>query len=305
MFRHRSFWIILVITAIVWLIATMSEHDDYPLQLHIEWVGYDTARHVVTHADTLLPLTIQSNCFLAISRYHTAKQRPYKIAVKGDTIIKVGDALFDDILRQLNFHGTHGIKSNVESISLTLSERGRRGYVPRLQDVDFSFAEQCGLSGEPVIQPDTVWLYGDPAVLKQIPELVTSPARLANLNDSCSITLALDPVWQRYPDLHTSADSIQIFLPIDRYVEKTLTIPVRFQGGDNHLQVRLHPERADVTLWVPVREYDNINADMVHLAVDYTPGDNAQTLPVRATLFPAGTRVKQISPSAIQYVIIR
>ena len=68
MFRHRSFWIILVITAIVWLIATMSEHDDYPLQLHIEWVGYDTARHVVTHADTLLPLTIQSNCFLAICR---------------------------------------------------------------------------------------------------------------------------------------------------------------------------------------------------------------------------------------------
>ena len=305
MFRHRSFWVILVITAIVWLIATMSEHDDYPLQLHIEWVGYDTARHVVTHADTVLPLTIQSNCFLAIKRYSFTKQHPYRIAVTGDTAIKVGDALFDDIIRQLNFHGTHGVKSNVESISISLAERGRRGYVPRLQGVDFSFAEQCGLSGEPIIQPDTVWLYGDPSVLQQIPEITTSPAHLSNLNDSCSITLALEPVWQRYPDLHTSTDSIHLFLPIDRYVEKTLTIPVRFQCGDNQIRVRLHPERADVTLWVPVRDYDSITAEMVHLAVEYTPSNNAQSLPVRATLFPAGTRVKQISPSAIQYVIIR
>ena len=38
---------------------------------------------------------------------------------------------------------------------------------------------------------------------------------------------------------------------------------------------------------------------------DYTPDNNAQSLPVRATHFPAGTRVKQITPSAIQYVIIR
>ena len=305
MFRHRSFWIILVITAIVWLVVTMSEHDDYPLQVRIEWVGYDTARNVVTHADTLLPLTVTSNCFLAISRYTTTKHHPYQITATSDTTVKVGDALFDDIMHQLDFHGIHWVKSYFERLSLTLVERGRRGYVPQLSNVGFSFAEQCGLSGEPTIEPDTVWLYGDPAVLQQIPKIVTSPAHLTNLNDSCHITLALDPVWLRHPDLRISTDSVSLFLPIDRFVEKTLTIPVRFQCGDRQLQVRLHPERVDVTLWVPIKDYDNINADMVHLAVDYTPDDNAQSLPVRATHFPAGTRVKQITPSAIQYVIIR
>ena len=305
MFRHRSFWIILIITAIIWLIVTMSEHDDYPLEVRIEWVGYDTARNVVSHADTLLPLTVRSNCFLAINRYTTVKHRPYQIVSSGDTTIKVGEALFDDIMQQLGFHGIHGVKSNVENIKLTLAQRSRRGYAPQLRNVEFAFAEQCGLSGNPTIQPDTVWLYGDPAVLQRIPEVATSPIRLTNLNDSCYITLALDPVWQQHPDLHTSADSVRLFLPIDRYVEKTLTVPVRFQCGDNHLQVRLHPERVDITLWVPVKDYDNITPDMLHLAVDYVPGDNAQALPVRATHFPAGTRVKQISPSSIQYVIIR
>ena len=283
----------------------MSEHSDYPLQVRIEWTGFDTARYVVAHADTLLPLTIRSNCFLAIGRYNAVGHKPYRITTSVDTTIRVGDALFDDLLQQYSFHGTHGIKSNVESLTLTLVERGRRGYVPRLRGVEFTFAEQCGLSGEPVVEPDTVWLYGDPSTLKRIPELTTSPAHISQLNDSCYVTLALEPVWLRHSDLRSSADSIRLFLPVDRYVEKTLSAPVRFQCGEGQFQVRLHPERVDVTLWVPVRDYDSITTDQVHLAVDYTPGDASQTLPVRATLFPAGTRVKQISPSAIQYVIIR
>ena len=71
------------------------------------------------------------------------------------------------------------------------------------------------------------------------------------------------------------------------------------------MQVRLYPERVDVTLWVPVNDYDNITSEDVHVAADYNPGDNSQELPLRATLFPSNTRIKQISPSSIQYVIIR
>lgn len=305
MFRHRSFWVILVITAIVWLGVTMSEHNDYPLEVKVEWVGYDSARYVVTHADTLLPLTIRSNCFLAIGRYQTVKHQRYQIAVTSDTVIKVGEALFDDLLNQFAFHGTHGVKSSTESLSLSLVEQGSKGFVPQLRNVDFDFAEQCGLSGNPTIEPDTVWLYGNPSALSQITEVATLPAHLTQLNDSCLITLALDPVWQQRDGVRTSTDSIMLFLPIDRYVEKSFTVPVRFEGADNQMQVKLHPDRADVTLWVPVRDYDKITSDMVHLAVDYTPDDNSQTLPVRATLFPSGTRVKHISPSSIQYVIIR
>ena len=163
MFRHRSFWIILVITAIVWLGVTMSEHNDYPLEVKVEWVGYDSARYVVTHADTLLPLTIRSNCFLAIGRYQTVKHQRYQISVTSDTVIKVGEALFEDLLNQFAFHGTHGVKSSTEKLSLSLVEQGSKGFVPQLRNVDFDFAEQCGLSGNPTIEPDTVWLYGNPS----------------------------------------------------------------------------------------------------------------------------------------------
>lgn len=305
MFRHRSFWIILVITAIVWLVATMSEHGDYPLEVGVEWQGYDTTRYVVTHQDTLLPVTINSNCFLAIGRYHAAKRQQFIIKTSGDTVVKVNDALFNDIKRQFGFHSIYGFKSSVDQLSITLVERQRRPYVPQLRNVDFEFAEQCGLSGNPVLKPDTVWLYGAKEHLDQITSLYTKEARFAQISDSCYRMLALEPVWQSYPDVRPSVDSVRLFLPVDRYVEKTLTVPVRFQGGGLQSEVRLYPERVDVTLWVPIGLYDDINADQVHVAVDYPAAKSAKELPVLATLFPSNTRVKQISPSSIQYVIIQ
>ena len=77
MFRRRSVWIILALTAIVWLMAVMSEHNDYPVNVRVKWAGIDTARYVVTYADTLLPVTINSNCFLAMSRYNAVRRKPY------------------------------------------------------------------------------------------------------------------------------------------------------------------------------------------------------------------------------------
>ncbi|MBQ9865337.1 MAG: hypothetical protein IJM33_08395 [Bacteroidales bacterium] len=305
MFRHRSFWIILVITAIVWLVATMSEHGDYPLEIRVEWQGYDTTRYVVTHQDTLLPVTINSNCFLAIGRYRAAKRQPFTIVTSGDTVVKVNDVLFGDIKRQFGFHSIYGFKSSMDALSITLEERQRRPFVPQLRNVDFEFAEQCGLSGNPVLMPDTVWLYGAKKHLEQIQAVYTHEARFSQISDSCYRMLALEPVWQGYPDVHPSVDSVRLFLPVDRYVEKTLTVPVRFQNAGIQSEVRLYPERVDVTLWVPFGHYDEISADQVHVSVDFSSAKGDKELPVMATLFPSNTRVKQISPSAIQYVIIQ
>lgn len=305
MFRHRSFWIILILTAIVWLIATMSEHGDYPLEIRVEWQGYDTSRYVVTHVDTLLPVTINSNCFLAIGRQRAVQRQPYIIKTSHDTVVRVNDAMFADIKNQFGFHNIHGFKSSVEQVGITLVERQHRCYVPQLRNVDFKFAEQCGLSGTPVLKPDTVWLYGAPEHLNQIHELYTSHASISQINDSCNHMLALEPVWLRFPDMRSSVDSVQLFLPVDRYVEKTFSVPVLFQGDDGQTDVRLYPEKVDLILWVPVNEYDNITADQVRVAADYNAANETQALPVRATLFPSNTRVKQISPSAIQYVIIK
>lgn len=304
MFRRRPFWIILVLTAFVWLIVAMSEHDDYPVNVRVQWTGVDTARYVVTHADTILPVTINSNCFLAISRYYSVRRKPYVITISGDTVVKVNSALLDDLVNQFDFNGTHGITSTVENLSVSFTERRSKGFVPQLRHVDFYFIDQKGLSGTPVVQPDTVWLYGDPASLDKINEVATLKYAIEGIRDSGWHVLPLDPVWRQYPDVRSSHDSVRVFLPVDRYAEKTVSVAVTPQTTDSRYTLRLIPARVNVTLWVPVSEYDYLSSDQIEAVVNYNPDQTASELPVLVTRFPNNMRIKQVSPASLQYVIL-
>ena len=89
MFRHRSFWVILLLTAFVWLMATMSEDSDHVLTVRVEWGGFDAARYVVSQADTVLPVSVNTNTFQALSLRRTLNNKPYRLQVKTDTVLKV------------------------------------------------------------------------------------------------------------------------------------------------------------------------------------------------------------------------
>ena len=304
MFRHRSFWIILLITAAVWVVSRMSEHDNYPLQVRLSWQGYDTARYAMVSADTVLPVVVNSNCFQAIARHFIVKREAYVLHVAGDTTVTVGSRLFDDMASQLGFVGLHGVSSSVEHLQLRLSERRSRAYAPQLRGVEFRFADQYGLSGQPRLEPDSVWLYGDTASLAQVEGLCTAPAVIDGVSDSGCFRLALEPVWRNYPALRASVDSVTLFLPVERFIEKTISVPVTLLCDDNQVRARLYPERVDVALWVSARRYDDLLADMVEAEVEYT-SSAGKTLDVRVTRFPSFARVKSVSPSTLQYVIIK
>lgn len=283
----------------------MSEHSDYPIDVPVRWTGIDASRFIVTQADTVLPLVVTSNCFNAIDRYLSIRNKAYVIHVDGDTVIKVGKALFDDLSRQMSFSGTHGISSTVETLRFATTERHRRGFVPQLRDVDFLFASQSGLSGQPILQPDTVWLYGDTASLQRITEVVTAPATIANISDSGYFQLALKPVWKHFPNVYPSTDSVTIFVPADRYVETTVSVPVLFKSDGASRQVRLYPDHVDVTLWVPLSDYQALSESHIEAVVRYDPTSSLTSLPVYITRFPAQSRIKSVAPASISFVIIK
>lgn len=303
--RKHPFWIILLITTILWLCYSMSEEGDYKTQIPIQWTGIDTARYAVTYADSVLPVTIKSNCFQAIKRYFVLRQSYYSISVQGDTIINVAHPLFEDLTKQLNFVGISSMYSSKEVLRVEVDERIAKPFVPQLRGVEFNFDGQVGLSGEPRIEPDTVWLYGTASSLNKISQLSTAPTVLEHLSDSGYYTLTLDPVWKDYPDLRSSHDVIRIYLPVDQFTEIKLKVPVTLRSSSQLGRVRLYPEQVDVSLWVPRSDYNNITASQIEVVADYDAITNSQQIPVLVTRFPSNTRIKQVSPASIQYVIIK
>lgn len=305
MFRHRSFWIILLLTVATWVVVTMSEHADYPIDVHISYKGYDTARYAVEYSDTVLPVVINSNCFWAISRHYQLSKQRFVIQVQGDTVVHVGKNLLDEMVKQLDLSGVYGVTSQAETLRFAVSERSSKGFEPQLKGVEFLFADQYGLSGMPELSPDTVWLYGDSASLCKIDAISTRATRVRDISDSGYCMLALDPVWHKYTDVKSSNDSVRLFLPVERYIEKTLSVPVTFVCDNGQVRVRLYPERVDITVWVMARKYDEINSDMVTAEVEYDPSVPTKNLSVRITRFPSFSRIKHVEPEELQYVILK
>ena len=305
MIRRRSFWVILLITALVGLASMMAERSDYPLELRVEWEGFDTAACVIEYADTTLPLVINSNCFLAIGRYFDAPELAYTVSASHDTVVAVNKPFLDDVVASCRFPGQLQVTSLTDELTLRLSKRSRKAFVPQLKGVEFKFDAQHGLSGEPRVTPDTVWLYGTDKSLSKVDNLYTSPAVVDGLVDSGYRSLPLAPVWKRYPDLHVSHSNVQVYVPVERFTEKTVSVPVQFLCADKQVRARLYPERVDVSFWVSTDNYDRLLDDMVHAVVQYNPDERTTTLPVRIRRFPGFARIKSVNPPEIQYVVLK
>lgn len=304
MLRHKQFWITLLVSVVGWFAITMSEHNEYSLAVHIEWTGFDTAKYAVTYADSVMPIQINSNYFHAVSHYFIVKHTPYKIQVSGDTTLNIRNTFFDSFCSQMKLKGVQRITSPMENIRIDLSERCSKAYVPKMRGVDFQFVEQRGLSGKPYLSPDTVWLYGDSATLAKIDELYTTNTTISDVEDSAFYYLPLEPVWKDYPDVWVSTDVVKLYVPVDRYSEKTIKVPIRLLC-DSEVKMRVYPQTVEVTFWVSTRYYGELDSESVEAVVEYDVNSHSKELPVRITRFPSYSRVKQVSPASLQYVIIK
>lgn len=302
--HYRAFFVILLITLAVWYIVALSDHKSYPMEVRIEWCGFDSARYAVLVADTVLPIVIESNGFHALSNEHKAKSNPLKVEVYGDSTVRV-ERLLDVIEGELELTGVHSVKAALETISIRLAQRRSKTLAIRLRDVRIAFAEQFGLAGAPRFEPDSIVLYGSEASLQNIDSLFTAPAEITEVSDSGYYILNIDPVWARYPDVRPSSSNARLYLPVERYAEKRFSLPVHFVASDVSLQARLYPETVTLTVWAPTRDHAFLQADQFDVEVYYNPREHQSTLPVRVVRFPSDVRIKNVEPSNLQYVIIK
>jgi len=282
----------------------MTEEHSYDSVILIEWTGFDDARYAIVEADTAVRVSITSSGFAAMGRDKHLRKVRYQIFATTDTTVYLSDCL-KDMPSQLGLSGVVDITSRQEVLSLRLAPRTSRAYRPQLNDLQLSFSEPYGLAGDPIIEPDTVWLYGSEESLAKVMSVETQPAQLTNIGTTETFTLPLVPVWEQFTDIHPSATEVSVTLPTAVYSEKVFTLPVNIVGTDGD-QIRIYPEQATVTLWVGDLTSHTLASDMITLAVDYSSSTtSSDRMTIRATNFPSFVRIKKIEPAEVSYIVIK
>ncbi len=322
--RHiNGFLVILLLTAAVWLVLSMSDYRDYPLQARVAMTGYDTHRFAVLDRDSTLALQVQANGFSALAlglrrqpviltldmsadivRHHS-QTTPGNPAGHHCRAVALADCS-ETLRTQLARRGVRNVSTSRDSLRLTLVPRASKTLPVSIAPLQIAFADGYGLYGQPTVTPSEITLYGPQQALDRITELPVCHMVLSGIAAGGAHSVPLEPVWQSLGDVSPSADKVLVDLPVEPYVERTYTLPVALPGIDTTLRLHLYPDRVSLQVWIARRDIASVSARSFEVTAD--PADilagNPHLTP-RLARFPDHVRVKSLSPSEIQYVIIK
>lgn len=300
----RRFLIILGLTAIVWLGVSMSEPMEYPLQVRVSYTGYDTVRYAMQSADTSLTIRITSDGYTAFLIGMLDEVPPMEVTVSGSGMQRaVGiDVLYAAVYE--SFVGIKGVSCAMDSLRVTLGERCHKTFRPSIEHVNFEFAEQYALYGQPLITPSEVTLYGTEEALASISSLPVAKTTVKGIRESGSYTMKLEPVWREAGDVHPSCTEVTVYVPVEAYVEREYKVPVQVAGADSSVSVHVYPPEVTLHVWVAQRDLHREPEFTVK--VDYADilKGGSRIVP-QLTEFPGYVRPRGIEPGEVQCVIIK
>ena len=282
----------------------MAEPTEFQMRVKVEMTGYDTVRYAVLHADTAATLRVETDGYraflLSMRHYEPTLQLP--VNGEGEQYAVAAEELYDILRNGVN--GIKGVSGSIDSLRLVLAERSHRTYRPGLDGVEFAFAEQYGLYGQPTVTPAEVTLYGPEEVLNGIDELPVAKATVADIKASGSYTLPLEPVWKSYADVHPSCSEVTVYVPVEAYVEREFRVPIKVTDADTNVELRLYPSEATLRVWVAKRDLQR--TPEFEVAIDYSDVvARKEKIAPRLVSFPSYVRPRSMEPQEVQCVIIK
>ncbi len=310
--QSRTFLYALLIVFAVWVASNMSERRNYREEYRIVYSGMDTTQYAVLQCDSIVTMEINCNGFYALRR-SIHKASPIQINV-GKKLARIdGDEksltldiaeLSEVIKKQIDLRGVRDIKPIGSKLHIRLVRRESKAFVPDIKNVEFQFEGMKGLCGEPVVTPDTIWLYGSRKSLDKIKSVNAIPQTIKGINGSGEFKVKLDSEWEKYPDLRISSRTVTVYLPVESFVEKKITRPVTFSSEQDVQKVRLYPSEVTVSFLVPKKDYASTDENAFEVTVKNDDNSSSFLYPV-VSRFPSNVRVTSVEPSQVQYVVIK
>lgn len=311
--KVKSFLFCLFFTVVLWLAQTMSDTYVYERIYPIKFTGYNTQKYSLVMCDTLLPVSVKSTGFQYLYGMLERKKTINFDISESNYYISDGNFVYalpmrdnkDEVKEQISFLHQKELGFLIDTAKIVLTPRTIKKVKPVLKDVIFSFAPQYALYGEASLHPDSIEVYGSEASLKDIDCVETKAQTISNINKSGMYVLELDNSKNKHLDVTMATETLNIYLPVEKYTETTVTLPLKFVSADTTVQARLYPENIELVVDVALKDYKNINSTMFEVEVNYDENTDKQTLPVIVSKFPSVVKIRKINPQQVQYVIIK
>lgn len=172
--------------------------------------------------------------------------------------------------------------------------------VPVEVDIKTEFKPQFYQNGKIITQPDSIQITGPALMLDTIQSLNTQNLEIKNIDSDIERTVKI-----LHPEnTNISKEKVLVKIPVERFTEKEITVPVQVRNKPEDLNIKLFPAQVKVSFLVGLSEYENITAADFKAFVDYNEADyDTETLEINIESEPSFIQMLRISPQAVEFLI--
>lgn len=162
---------------------------------------------------------------------------------------------------------------------------------------NISFGSQFSFYGEPYVIPDSITINGAYNTIKDIYFVNTNTVTMRNLKSDVSKSVGL----QLDDDVFSETKDVEVFIDVEKFTESEVTIPINTLNISN---IHLFPDEVKIRYIVAMKDYSNISNMSFNVEIDTTDFRNKDRIPLRLAVSPSNTKVTNISPSEVNYIMI-
>ena len=194
------------------------------------------------------------------------------------------------------------IAFNPDTLYFDFSNRSiRRIPVKLLSSINYQ--KQFSQSDNVIIQPSYVTVSGPSGEIDAMTAWPTDSLKATDVNETISVGVNVKAPAQGnitvYPKM------LQVTVPVNEFTEKTIKIPVKIINNANYYNIKLVPQRVEVTFTTSLDRYAEIDPDLFEAQVDldYWKKYGYSTLPVKIIRVPDFCKIVRIEPRNIDFIV--
>jgi hypothetical protein len=305
--RIFVFSICLVIATTLWFLDALSKEYTTTLSYNVKYVNPPENLFLANNPPSKLDIMVEAHGFTLLRHKLAFSFSPILLDLNEfspniDSIQNSVQVTSETLIRRID---------NQVSKEISISEVSPRTILLRFDNletkrvpvnplVNLNFKPQFNLSGAVTIRPDTIEISGPAGVLDTINILHTVPVTFNDLETSVEQLIRV----QHPVRTELSPDRIILSVPVEKFTEKRITLPVQIINMPEDGHVKLFPPQVTISFMVGLSSYESISPADFTATVDYSQvSGERETLEVQVESKPMFIQMVKVSPASVEYLI--
>lgn len=296
------------ISSFIWSLIKLSKEYSEAFPYAVSYKGIPSDKQITNYPDSVFKLTLKQRGFKVLMQKLSSKSNKIEIDLTDKLHVLQGDknnyyVLTAEIIPQIS----NQISSAASVVSVSPDtirfhfDRSVARKIAVKPVFELSYEKQYNLSGKILIVPESIMVKGPKAIIDTLKFITSDLKKISQINESQITSLSFNKLCKDYR-ITTDPDYVKAFVPIDKYTESTVEVPVIVKNAPSKFNIKTLPEKVKITYLVGVRDYKKVKTEMFTVFVDYAKAKDFM-IKVELSEKPEFIKISKIVPEKVEFIL--